>query len=70
MEEHTCERVFDNKNVKSKWVANVMVEKFQDDSRVLMKDIIHEMRSKYSVGQMEGIQNKANCKGVGGRGCK
>ena len=50
MEEHTCERVFDNKNVKSKWVANVMVEKFQCDSKVSMRDIIHEIRSKYSTG--------------------
>ena len=47
--QHTCGRVFDNKNANSKWVAKVMVDKLRNNSKVTIRDIIGEIRGSYST---------------------
>jgi len=47
---HTCARVFYNKNVKSKWVTKVLLDKFRTPERFKFPQIMQEMKSTYVVG--------------------
>ncbi|KAJ1428931.1 hypothetical protein SESBI_08647 [Sesbania bispinosa] len=50
---HRCGRVFNNKNVNSKWIAKVVVDKFRTSSNVKLSEIIEDVRKNYSVGVSE-----------------
>ncbi|XP_057452889.1 uncharacterized protein LOC130744744 [Lotus japonicus] len=47
----TCGRTFNNKNAKAKWIAKVVEERMKNTSGdVQVKDIINEMRTRFSIG--------------------
>lgn len=48
--EHTCGRVFDNKNAGSSWVAKAVLDKFRSSQRVTLNEIIDDIRKNYSTG--------------------
>ena len=41
--QHTCGRVFKNKNANFKWVTKVMVDKLRNNNKVTINDIISEI---------------------------
>ncbi|XP_057440530.1 uncharacterized protein LOC130732514 [Lotus japonicus] len=48
---HTCGRTFNNRAATAKWIAKVIEDRMMNSSTVLqVKEIIHEMRTRYSVG--------------------
>ncbi|KAJ1378506.1 Transposase, MuDR, plant [Sesbania bispinosa] len=44
VDNHTCGRVFNNKNAKSKWVAKAIADKFRSGQNVRLADIIGDIR--------------------------
>ncbi|WOL20151.1 hypothetical protein Cni_G28953 [Canna indica] len=50
VDKHTCNRVFNNKNAKSSWVAEKVVDKVRGSSKTKLSEIIAEIQSKYSAG--------------------
>ncbi|KAK7244700.1 hypothetical protein RIF29_39526 [Crotalaria pallida] len=47
---HTCGRVFDNKNAKTKWVAKKMVNKFINNVNLSLNEVIDEIRTGFQAG--------------------
>ncbi|KAJ1434381.1 Zinc finger, CCHC-type superfamily [Sesbania bispinosa] len=47
---HTCGRVFNNKNAKSKWVAKKVADRFRSGQGVRLVDIIGDIRTGYATG--------------------
>lgn len=59
---HTCGRVFNNSNAKSKWVAKVVIDRMKSTtSDVKLSDIISEIRNNYSTGITMSRAWKAKC---------
>ncbi|KAJ1390481.1 hypothetical protein SESBI_37382 [Sesbania bispinosa] len=50
VDNHTCGRVFNNKNAKSKWVAKAIADKFRSGQNVRLADIIGDIRTTYAAG--------------------
>ncbi|KAJ1437090.1 Zinc finger, CCHC-type superfamily [Sesbania bispinosa] len=61
VDNHTCGRVFNNKNGKSKWVAKAIADKFRYGQNVRLADIIGDIRShtKYVCGHCKQIGHNA-----------
>ncbi|KAI5425259.1 hypothetical protein KIW84_031165 [Lathyrus oleraceus] len=56
---HTCARVLNIRSAKSKWVAKDMFNKMQTCEKVIIADIMQDMRKNYSVGITPGRAWKA-----------
>ncbi|XP_058783990.1 uncharacterized protein LOC131658743 [Vicia villosa] len=47
---HTCARVLNNRSANSRWVAKHVVKKMQSSENVRIRDIMQDVRQKFSVG--------------------
>ncbi|WOL00674.1 hypothetical protein Cni_G09387 [Canna indica] len=49
VDKHMCNKVFNNKNARSSWVAEKVVDKVRGSSKTKLSEIIVEIQSKYSA---------------------
>ncbi|KAJ1415929.1 Transposase, MuDR, plant [Sesbania bispinosa] len=56
---HTCGRVLNNKNAKSKWVATKVADRFRSGQGVRLVDIIGDIRTGYAAGISVAVAWKA-----------
>lgn len=46
---HTCNRVFWNKNAKSKWVAKQLIEPLKSNPKMTIMQVIDDIKNRYVV---------------------
>jgi len=46
---HTCGKVIENKNAKSKWVAKKILGRMTNDNDMKLDQVIDEVRTRYST---------------------
>jgi len=48
-DEHTCPRVFNKKNAKSKWVARQILDRLKSNPHMTMNEVVDDIRSRYAT---------------------
>lgn len=46
---HKCRKVFLNKNFKALWVVKLMVDKFKNNIKMKLSEIVSDVRIKYAI---------------------